>query len=119
MEFTVLSSSSRANGYLLHNNREALVIEAGVSLLKVKKTLDFRLGMITGCIVSHRHKDHYMQQTKFIYHRNALLESNYRFLAPNSKSSSTGSILCRIHFIHFCYPFVGPVHSTQFARLYD
>jgi len=58
MRLTVLASSSRANGYLLHNQREALVIEAGVSLFEVKKALDFRLHLIKGCIVSHRHKDH-------------------------------------------------------------
>jgi len=58
MRFTVLASSSRANGYLLHNQSEALVIEAGVSLLQVKKALDFRLGIIKGCIVTHRHLDH-------------------------------------------------------------
>ncbi len=33
MYFTVLASSSKANGYLLHNKKEALVFEAGVSLL--------------------------------------------------------------------------------------
>ncbi len=27
----------------------------------------------------------YMQQTKFIHHRNALLERNYRFLAHHNK----------------------------------
>jgi phosphoribosyl 1,2-cyclic phosphodiesterase len=58
MQLTVLASSSKANGYLLHNEGEALVIEAGVSLLKVKQALDFRLDIIQGCIVSHRHKDH-------------------------------------------------------------
>ncbi len=58
MYFTVLASSSKANGYLLHNEGEALVIEAGVSLLRVKQALDFRLDIIEGCIVSHRHKDH-------------------------------------------------------------
>ncbi len=58
MRLTVLESSSRANGYLLHNQREALVIEAGVSLFEVKKALDFRLHLLTGCIVTHRHRDH-------------------------------------------------------------
>ena len=58
MQLTILASSSRANGYLLHNEREALVIEAGVSLLQVKKALDFQLDLIKGCIVTHRHKDH-------------------------------------------------------------
>ncbi len=32
-----------------------LVIEAGVSLLQVKKALDFQVEMIKGCIVTHRH----------------------------------------------------------------
>ena len=58
MKLTVLASSSRANGYLLYNQSEALVIEAGVSLLQVKKALNFRLHLIKGCIVTHRHRDH-------------------------------------------------------------
>ena len=58
MRFTVLASSSRANGYLLHSQSEALVIEAGVSLFNVKKALDFQLDIIKGCIVTHRHLDH-------------------------------------------------------------
>jgi len=58
MRLTVLASSSRANGYLLHNESEALVIEAGVSLFQVKKALNFCLGIIKGCIVTHRHRDH-------------------------------------------------------------
>ena len=58
MQLSVLASSSKANGYLLHNQSEALVIEAGVSLFQIKKALDFRLHLLTGCIVTHRHRDH-------------------------------------------------------------
>ncbi len=58
MQLTVLASSSKANSYLLHNKSEALVIEAGVSLLQVKKALNFCLGIIKGCVVTHRHRDH-------------------------------------------------------------
>ena len=36
MELTVLGSSSKGNSYVLQNNNEALVIEAGVSLKEVK-----------------------------------------------------------------------------------
>lgn len=54
----VLDTGSRANGYLLCTKSEALVIEAGVSLLQVKKAINFQLSMIRGCIVSHRHQDH-------------------------------------------------------------
>ncbi len=58
MKLSVLASSSKANGYLLHNQSEALVIEAGVSLFKVKKALNFCLEIINGCVVTHRHRDH-------------------------------------------------------------
>lgn len=60
MRFIVISSSSKANGYLLETKEEALVIEAGVSLLQIKKALAFNLAKIAGCIVTHRHLDHAM-----------------------------------------------------------
>ena len=58
MKLSVLASSSKANCYLPHNESEALVIEAGVSLLQVKKALNFYLGLITGCVVTRWHRDH-------------------------------------------------------------
>ena len=58
MKLSVIASSSKANCYLLHNESEALVIEAGVSLLQVKKGLNFCLSIIKGCVVTHRHRDH-------------------------------------------------------------
>ncbi|MBE0662833.1 MAG: MBL fold metallo-hydrolase [Bacteroidales bacterium] len=58
MKLHVLGSSSSGNGYLLYNEGEALVIEAGIKLKEVKQVLDFRLDVINGCIVSHRHQDH-------------------------------------------------------------
>lgn len=58
MKLHVLGSSSSGNGYLLFNEGEALVIEAGIRLKDVKQALDFRIGIIAGCIVSHGHQDH-------------------------------------------------------------
>jgi phosphoribosyl 1,2-cyclic phosphodiesterase len=59
MRFITLSSSSAGNGYLLKTSSgEILIIEAGVSLMELKKALDFNLSKIAGCIVSHSHKDH-------------------------------------------------------------
>lgn len=59
MRFITLSSSSAGNGYLLISSiGEVLIIEAGCSLMVVKKALDFDLSKIVGCIVSHSHKDH-------------------------------------------------------------
>jgi phosphoribosyl 1,2-cyclic phosphodiesterase len=62
MYLTTLASSSSGNGYLVHNDTECLIIEAGVHLSEVKKALDFDLSCITGCLSTHSHGDH----SKFI-----------------------------------------------------
>jgi phosphoribosyl 1,2-cyclic phosphodiesterase len=65
MKLTVLSSSSKGNGYILRSSTgETLLIEAGVKLIEVKKALDFDVRQIVGCLVSHEHGDHAK------YHRN-------------------------------------------------
>lgn len=58
MKLTILSSSSKGNGYILHNDNEALIIEAGVRFKVVQKALDFNTSKIVGCIVTHEHGDH-------------------------------------------------------------
>lgn len=58
MKLTVISSGSIGNCYLLHNDRECLVLEAGVSFKEVKKALDFKISIINGVLVTHEHQDH-------------------------------------------------------------
>jgi len=58
MKLTVLGSSSLGNCYLLHNERECLIIEAGIKFLEVKKALNFKISQIVGLLVSHEHGDH-------------------------------------------------------------
>jgi len=58
MKLIVLDSGSKANGYVLTNGSEALIIEAGVNLIEVKKALGFNVSIIKGCIISHNHMDH-------------------------------------------------------------
>lgn len=58
MRLRVLGSGSDANGYILYNESEALVIECGVPYSRCLRALDFRRGMISGAIVSHEHGDH-------------------------------------------------------------
>lgn len=58
MKVKVLGSSSSGNCYLLENENETLVIEAGVRFSEVKKALDFNISKIVGCIISHEHQDH-------------------------------------------------------------
>lgn len=58
MNLHVLGSGSSGNCYILENQNEALVIEAGVSFLEVKKAVDFNIAKIKAVIVSHDHGDH-------------------------------------------------------------
>ncbi|MGV8149671.1 MAG: MBL fold metallo-hydrolase [Alkaliphilus sp.] len=62
MILKVLGSSSKGNCYLLQSDKETLketlIIECGVSFLEVKKSLNFDLSSVVGCLITHEHKDH-------------------------------------------------------------
>lgn len=58
MKLKVIGSSSRGNGYALIADDEILLIEAGCKLIEVKKAIDWQIGKVVGCLVSHRHGDH-------------------------------------------------------------
>lgn len=58
MVLECLGSSSSGNCYLLKGKSETLVIEAGINFREVKKALDWKLGNVVGCVVSHEHNDH-------------------------------------------------------------
>ena len=58
MKISVIGSSSKGNGYLLHSDNEALIIECGVRFAEVKKLLDYNTSIIAGCLVTHEHGDH-------------------------------------------------------------
>lgn len=58
MNLHILGSSSRGNCYILENDTEALVIEAGVKASEVKKALGWRMQKVVGAVVTHRHNDH-------------------------------------------------------------
>lgn len=54
----VLGSSSKGNCYILENESEALILEAGIRFQDVKKALNWKIGKVKGCLVTHRHGDH-------------------------------------------------------------
>lgn len=58
MKFRCLGSGSSGNCYILENDSEALIIEAGIPFMTVKKALDFNINKIVGVLVSHQHLDH-------------------------------------------------------------
>lgn len=74
MELKVLGSSSSGNCYILDNGNEALILEAGVRFLEVKKALGFNLRKVVGCLITHQHNDH----AKYI---KAMVESGFYTLA--------------------------------------
>ncbi len=55
MKLKVLGSGSSGNCYILHNETEALIIEAGFPFMEVKKALDFNISKIQGVVISHEH----------------------------------------------------------------
>lgn len=58
MILKIINSNSYGNCYILENNEEALIIEAGVKIIEVKKTLNFDLSKVVGAIITHEHSDH-------------------------------------------------------------
>lgn len=54
----VLSSGSHGNCYLLQCKDETLILELGIKWGDILKGLDYNLGCVCGCLVSHSHLDH-------------------------------------------------------------
>jgi phosphoribosyl 1,2-cyclic phosphodiesterase len=66
MKLKVLGSSSSGNCYILENDNEALILEAGIKLAEVKRALNFNLKKIVGCLLSHEHGDHSKYMNEFL-----------------------------------------------------
>ncbi len=58
MDLKVLGSSSKGNCYILENHTDALIIECGVNIKDIKQALEFSFTKVSGCILTHEHKDH-------------------------------------------------------------
>lgn len=58
MKLKVLGSSSKGNCYILENDSEALILEAGVKFSEVKHALNYNIKKVVGCLITHEHKDH-------------------------------------------------------------
>lgn len=66
MHLDILQSDSNGNGYILHNDSEALLIEAGCHLSLVKKALKFNIKKIVGALITHEHGDHAKYASEYI-----------------------------------------------------
>jgi len=56
---TILGSESLGNCYILDSGTSVLIIEAGIRWQLVKQALGYDLTRVAGCIVTHRHGDHF------------------------------------------------------------
>jgi len=66
MKLHILGSSSQGNCYLFQGITETLIWDCGISLLEVKKALNFDISGIVGCIVDHIHGDHFSKVKDFL-----------------------------------------------------
>lgn len=54
----VIASSSKGNCYRLKSGSSQLILEAGIPIEKIKQAINFELGDIDGCLITHEHMDH-------------------------------------------------------------
>lgn len=66
MKLKVLGSSSSGNCYLIEaNEKEKLILDAGVNFKIVQKELDFDFSGVNGVLITHEHMDHLKYATNF------------------------------------------------------
>lgn len=58
MEFQILASSSKGNSYVVKGKEGSLLLEAGIPFKQLKNKLDYDLGNIKACLITHEHQDH-------------------------------------------------------------
>lgn len=58
MKLKVLATGSSGNCFLLENKEEILMLEAGITFKRIQEGLNFNIGKVAGCLISHEHKDH-------------------------------------------------------------
>ncbi len=58
MNIQSLASSSKGNCYRISDGRTTLLLEAGITIQRIKQGLNFRLLDIDACLISHSHQDH-------------------------------------------------------------
>lgn len=58
MILKVIGSSSKGNAYALMADNEILLLECGCRGADMMKAIDWQVGKVVGCLVSHQHNDH-------------------------------------------------------------
>lgn len=65
MTLKTIATGSTGNSYILTSDSgKHLILDAGIPIGEIKKGLDFDIGNVQGCVVSHGHKDHSLSANK-------------------------------------------------------
>lgn len=59
MKLHIVGTGSKGNCYILEGATSTLIIECGMPFMDVKKSLDFKIENIDGCLCTHAHFDHF------------------------------------------------------------
>lgn len=66
LKFTPIASGSTGNLYRLESGENTLMIECGIRFPEIRKAFDFKLSIVSGCLISHGHSDHSMSADKIM-----------------------------------------------------
>ncbi|MBE6905334.1 MAG: MBL fold metallo-hydrolase [Ruminococcaceae bacterium] len=58
MKIDVIASGSTGNCYLISDGKTKLMLECGIRFKKLQQAVGFTLSSISGCLITHEHKDH-------------------------------------------------------------
>ena len=65
MRLIVVNSNSSGNSLALDSGNEILLLEAGCKMADVKRMINYQIGKVVGCLISHNHGDHAKYATEF------------------------------------------------------
>ncbi len=55
MKITILASGSSGNSYHITDGTTEILIDAGISLQKIREGVDFKTTLISAVLISHHH----------------------------------------------------------------
>lgn len=58
IKIKTLASGSSGNAYLIDDGHTQLLLECGIRYKDIRIAMDFKTSNLSGCLVSHEHKDH-------------------------------------------------------------
>jgi len=66
MKLTIFNTGSLGNCYLLSDNdNNSLLLEAGISSDRLKKSMNYDFSSVEGCFITHEHQDHCKYYKKY------------------------------------------------------